>query len=498
MDQRQQNSFDNPRLLDEDARLSILAELDLLDTPADAEFDTLVRLAQQVSGCKIALISLVDQHRQWFKARLGIEVAQTPREHAFCSHAICSDAIMIVADARQDARFCNNPLVTGEPGVIFYAGIPLLVRAEGSTAARAAAIGTLCVIHNEPHELTPDQQSALGDLARLAEVLVERRMLTFQALKLAEQHKADLRTMDLRNRQFRQAERMGNIGSWRLTLADNRTQWSEQVYAIHGLPVGHDPSLNNALDFYPGEARTIISDALRNTVESGQPFEVETDFMTARGELRRVRSMGEVELQGGQPIAVIGVFQDVTRQYALEERLRRSAHSDDLTGLPNRAHFNEFLDCKLDKSARTGDCVVLLLIDLDGFKAVNDKCGHRSGDLILQEFARQLATSQLRDAFFARFGGDEFVAVVTDAEACRNLEPLLTRLLSDLRISANYPGGSLQVTATIGACLTMSGKMNRSDLLHRADTALYEAKRAGRSCAKIDGADGLVIAATHK
>lgn len=492
MNQPQQNMFENHSAIEEEARLDILTDLAILDTPAEAEFDTLVRLARQISGCKIALISLIDRDRQWFKAKCGIDVAETPREDAFCAHAIYEEAMMVVPDARDDPRFRGNPLVTGSPGIIFYAGVPLFVCAGANSRSCPSAIGTLCIIHDEPHDLTPDQRTALQDLAQLAEALIERRALTIKAVTFADERQSHLRQMDLRNRQFRQAERMANIGSWRLTLADNKTQWSEQVYAIHGLPVGQDPSLDNALDFYPGEARAIISTALSKAIETGLPFEVETDFATAQGEQRRVRSMGEVESQDGHPIAVIGVFQDVTQQYALEARLRRSANSDDLTGLPNRAHFNKFLSCQLDKSAKTGDPLAVLMMDLDGFKSINDKCGHRAGDALLQEFARRLTVSPLQESFFARLGGDEFVAVISDAKDYLNLEPLLTQLLVDLRMTVNHPNGPMQVSATIGASRRTADTVNSSDLLHRADIALYDAKRSGGGFAKIDGVPGFL------
>jgi diguanylate cyclase (GGDEF)-like protein len=495
MDQPPNSSFNQRQRVSEAERLGILNELGLLDTPPEAEFDTLVRIAQQVSCCKIALISLVDRDRQWFKAKRGLEQAETPREYAFCANAIGGEGMMVVPDARTDDRFRLNPLVTGSPDIVFYAGVPLLVRADVSETPRVAAIGTLCVIHDKPHDLTEDQQTTLRELARLAEVLVERRLLTKEAQTLADQRKADLRTTDLLNRQFRQAERLANIGSWRLTLCDNRTQWSDQVYAIHGLPIGEKPSLQNALDFYPGEARSIISNAVSQAAETGRSFDVETDFLTAQGELRRVRSVGEVEIRGGQPIAVIGVFQDVTQQYGLEERLRRTAHRDDLTGLPNRAHFNEFLDCKLDNAERNGSPLAVLAMDLDGFKDVNDTCGHLAGDAILKEIGRRLLASASDEIFFARLGGDEFGAVMTGAVASSDLEARISRLLRETRIETNQPDGGPIVTTTIGACSWTYDIQNASDMLHRADQALYEAKRAGKAFGKIAGKTGFIFPA---
>lgn len=99
----------------EEARLALLERLELLDSAPEQEFDAVVQLAQQLTGCKIALVSLVDAHRQWFKAKAGLDVNETPRDIAFCAHAVAADDVLVVPDARQDDRFADNPLVTGAP-----------------------------------------------------------------------------------------------------------------------------------------------------------------------------------------------------------------------------------------------------------------------------------------------------------------------------------------------------------------------------------------------
>ncbi|WP_295958008.1 GAF domain-containing protein, partial [uncultured Xanthomonas sp.] len=128
-----------PALLDEPQRLSALRQLCLLDTPADQVFDLVTQLASRYLRVPIALVSLIDEQRQWFKSRVGLEVPQTPRSQAFCAYAIHSPELMVVPDARQDPRFRDNPLVTGPPFIRFYAGAPLLM-------ADGASLGTLCVI----------------------------------------------------------------------------------------------------------------------------------------------------------------------------------------------------------------------------------------------------------------------------------------------------------------------------------------------------------------
>ncbi|GGY55394.1 hypothetical protein GCM10007387_42430 [Pseudoduganella albidiflava] len=145
----------------EAARLAALETSRLVDTAAEARFDRIVRLAAQVTGSPIALVSLLTSTRQWFKARVGIEAQETPREWAFCSHAVLAGEPFVVEDAAADPRFRDNPLVQGDPKIRFYAGVPLRDSA-------GLALGTLCVIDREPRKLRGAELQALIDLADIA------------------------------------------------------------------------------------------------------------------------------------------------------------------------------------------------------------------------------------------------------------------------------------------------------------------------------------------
>ncbi|QJQ96546.1 MULTISPECIES: EAL domain-containing protein [Halomonadaceae] len=214
------------KINNEAQRLVALRQLGLLDTPPEERFDRLTRLAQKFFGVEMALVTLVDIDRQWFKSRLGIDVGQTSRDISFCSHAILGREILEIPDARCDPRFHANPLVIGEPYARFYAGAPLSTR-EGHR------IGTLCLVDSRPRHLTPDELANLRDLADCVEQ------------EINEQHDAQLR------HQLHRSEARHNvlidtasIGTWEWNLQRDElvvnTRWASMLgYGLDELePLG--------------------------------------------------------------------------------------------------------------------------------------------------------------------------------------------------------------------------------------------------------------------
>lgn len=167
-------------------RIKALRAYAILDTPADRHFDDLVVVASYICETPIAMVSLVDTDRQWFKAKVGLEIEQTSRDVAFCGHAILEDTILEVPDATVDPRFAENALVTGDPGIRFYAGVPLITSDN-------FALGTLCVVDRQPRELNDAQREALTALARPVVAMIEAHRAYVRVRELAKQKDEFLR-----------------------------------------------------------------------------------------------------------------------------------------------------------------------------------------------------------------------------------------------------------------------------------------------------------------
>ncbi|WP_347302466.1 diguanylate cyclase [Croceibacterium sp. TMG7-5b_MA50] len=476
-------------------RSEALAALGLLDTQAERDFDTITQLAAELLGCPIALMSLIDTQRQWFKSRYGLQISETPLEQSFCRVPVRMDRPLVVADALADPQFRDNPLVRGDPNIRFYAGVPLRVatRPEGAPVP----IGTLCAIDNQAREPSPQDLQVLETLARVLETLLAARVSEARARYVAEQYRLALTEQDRLHRQLQQAERMAQIGSWRYNLVDGSVEWSPQLYAIYELPVGKPMKADEAYSFFPPDDRDRLQGALEETVRTGRGFDVEVTMVTAMLEERRVRSLGEVETKDGEAVAVFGVFQDITDRHELEATLRHAAEVDDLTHLASRKRCTAQLDETIARSVEEGTPMALVLVDLDHFKAVNDRCGHAAGDDVLRRAGAALRASWLAGSFAGRLGGDEFVLLLTEQDLLADLPATLARLLGTLRQVVpchGAPDGPLRVSGTLGAAWLAPDCADRAQLMSRADEALYRAKAHARGTGAIAGTDGIVMA----
>ena len=475
-------------------RLERLHEFAILDSAPEQDFNAAVELLRTAFNAPIALVSMIDEHRQWFKAKCGIEVDQTPRDMAFCAHAIHAPAILVVEDAATDPRFFDNPLVTGPPHIRFYAGVPLRPWGAESDGEAISGIGTACIIDTKPRVLDDQSRALLIASAGLVSSLVACRRAASEALALSREAHHQTEVLERQHLQLRQAERMAQIGSWRLDLSDSSVHWSDQVYVIHGLPKGKVPSIDDALSFYPLERREEVARLLERGAILGESFDFESDFITADGQMRRVRSIGEPLVFEGRFIALIGVFQDITDRHERELVLRQTADTDSLTGLPNRACFEQELREVVSRVQDEGMPALLILLDLDGFKGVNDTFGHAAGDDVLRMMADRLRQKAGNGIFVARLGGDEFVILLTRPRDCARAGAYITEILVSLRHTVERDGYKRLVSATIGGAFLEADVDDPHDGLRRADIALYAAKRAMKGSGKIFGEAGFLTA----
>jgi PAS domain S-box-containing protein len=291
----------------EDERLKVLYSYDLLDTLAEDQFDRLTKLAASICGVPIALVSLIDKDRQWFKSKVGLDVNETPRNISFCQYAIMDQEKFEVVDAKLDERFRETPLVTGDPKIRFYAGQPLLMP-EGHS------IGTLCVIDRIPRKLDDNQKESLRLLAEeVVNNIITRKKQT-EILELQEILNAQKTEIQKTTTLLNDAQRIAKMGAWELDLKTGKTFWTDEVYSIHEVEKDFDHHKVNGIEFYHPEDRPIISQAIDDTIKKQIYFDVKCKFITAKGNLRWVRSSGYPIVSNGEVTRLVGMFQDITEQ----------------------------------------------------------------------------------------------------------------------------------------------------------------------------------------
>lgn len=228
----------------EKERLENLVSYNLLDTADEKEFDDIVKIASQICGTPISLISLIDSDRQWFKAKVGLNADQTDRSISFCGHAINSnDELFEVEDSTVDPRFADNPLVTGNPNVIFYAGAPL-VTTEGYS------LGTLCVIDNKPRKLTKEQKSALTALSRQTTSMFQLRKIN---LELNESRLLYKQLVESVGDYVFEVGKKGTFNYVNPQISEDTGYSFEELTSMHYLDLVHDDDKEKVAQFYRTE-----------------------------------------------------------------------------------------------------------------------------------------------------------------------------------------------------------------------------------------------------
>ena len=314
-----------PKIPDNEAeRLHALKTLKILDTSHEERFDRVTRMAKRMFGVPISLVSLVDKDRQWFKSKQGLDVSETPRDISFCGHAINKDGLFIIPDAKEDERFHDNPLVTDEPSIRFYAGYPLKLR-------RGIHIGTLCLIDSKPREMDEEDQQLLQDLG----MMIEQEIKSIQ---------------------------MATI--------------------------------------------------------------------------------------------------------------------DELTLISNRRGFVSLSEHTLNISRRKQIPITLLLFDLNQFKQINDQHGHHESDHALKIFSQVLLDTFRDSDVIGRWGGDEFVALLTDTTS-DHVDQVLSRFQTNINEANRDMNKPYHIDFSVGrAYFDHKSELSLDDMIKQADAKMYESKKS--------------------
>ena len=279
-------------------RLAALNSFRVMDSRPDPSLDRITALAAELMQAPIALVSLVDDKRQWFKSRHGLDACSTPREQAFCAHALELEpnAVMVVEDAAADPRFADNPLVTGPPYIRFYAGALL-------TDSKGFRLGTLCVI-----DTVARSRPSNGTLSRL-------RVLAQSVVDKLERDRA-LRLVSEQRRLLALVEVISGVGHWRYEIATGGVNWSDEVFAIHGVRRGEfDPGGEGWLSFFRQADRATLRDLLTAAQRDKTGYEFELAITRPDGVAREIAARATCELNDkGEVEAIFGVIQDVTER----------------------------------------------------------------------------------------------------------------------------------------------------------------------------------------
>ncbi|MDY4373765.1 sensor domain-containing phosphodiesterase [Pectobacterium carotovorum] len=441
---------------DEDKRLAALREYGIKNVLFDPGLSNLISLAANIFSVPIVLVSLVEAERQLFAASVGVPFCETPRDISFCAHTILKKKIMVVPDALKDARFKNNPLVVGVPYIRFYAGIPLITPS-------GHAIGTLCIIDLKPRTtFTKRDEHNLQDLASLVMDKLEMRRL--ELARKASQ----VRFENIANTSpdtILCVNEKGLITFWN-TAAEHMLEYTDEEI------IGR--SINTIVpDAFVVQLNHLVTD--RDSLMKGVTLELNVQAKSG--------SLVPVELsvsmwEDNENVSYGAILRDITERRRNEERLFLLAHLDPLTGLANRT----LLTSNLETALKNEPAVCIMMVDLDGFKDVNDSLGHSSGDNILVHVAKKIKATVRSGDVVARMGGDEFALLFPGLSDKKVAGKIAEQIIHEISQAMIIDDHQINISASIGAVLYPEYGLTVQDLLTSADLALYQAKSEGRNC----------------
>jgi diguanylate cyclase (GGDEF)-like protein/PAS domain S-box-containing protein len=459
-------------------RLEALRRYNILDGQPDLALDKITELAALLLGVPVALVDLVEADRILAISHFGTETADYPLVPGFCASAIVNGdaAPYVVNDAKADARTASHPLVEGEAGIRFYAGVPLRTY-DGHN------IGTLCVIDFKPREITAEQLDLLQMLAVIVMELIELGAKARRANEVTEiENKFKLTELQNQLILNSTAEGIHVINLDGIVIVENEAAIKLLGWEQGGLlgKFAHTTLHHHHADNseYP------VSDCpIYKTLADGVSRQVSHEvFWRKDGTSFPVEySTSPLKDLDGNLCGTTVVFRDITNRRANEARIQNLAYYDALTNLPNRTLFVDRLEQEIKKAQRHELRIALMFIDLDRFKEINDTLGHDVGDQLLVEAATRLNSCIRQSDTVARLGGDEFTVVLNEINELGVEEKIAQGVLDVLAQPFILNNETIYLSASIGITIYPDDGITTEKLLKNADQAMYAAKKMGRN-----------------
>jgi diguanylate cyclase (GGDEF)-like protein len=442
----------------EERRLAFLREFDTLYEDQREAISRICDIGRELLDVRTASVTIVDRDRIRFLKRSGAPAPEVARADAMCTWVIPGDELVVMPDLQKDPRFANLISVKGPPFIDFYAGVPLTL--DG------LAIGTFNVTHTAPRHFGP----------------VELRQLQWLASLVADIMRLHLTQRELHRREqlLAQSSRLARIGGWETDMQTGRLTFSDELYDINEMKHGSPLEMPQLLTHLQEEDRVKLDAARMRLRETGAPFDIEIEFVTAAGNHRWARVMGDGETREGKVVRLFGAVQDITERKQAEAKIQHLAHHDPLTGLANRALFRQRLHSAITESERDTDQFALMLLDFDNFKNVNDTRGHAVGDKLLETAGERLRNMLGTPSTVARLGGDEFALILRDIHSEADVVAKAEQIVRELMQPIDLGEEQLVNGVSIGVTIYPKDDTDASELMKNADIALYLAKSSGR------------------
>jgi len=452
-----------PRINEEPERLKALSQYRLRVDRELPSLDSVVKIAARMFDMPLAAVNMIDSERVFFAASVGFEKhvsdADFSRDASFCAHAIAQDGVMVVPDALLDERFHDNPLVQGSTRIRFYAGVPL-------RSPDGYPLGALCVIDNEPRAtFTESDQESLRELAQMATDRLELRRI--EASMERQTPPAFLALSRHASTPVLCFDEAGIIVSWNAAAATL---------------FGYKPEegIGNSLDMLlPARDRTafhsMIEHALADSSLEHHSFFPEASGLRKDGSEFRLHCSLFCSKENGR-CKFIGVLSDMTEWLRETDPEHPPASQDVLTQLASRGEYYR----KVEEALARSRAATVLLVDLSGFKDVNDTLGHMVGDAILRSTAERLQRSVQPQDVVARIGGDEFAILIRDLGDQTEAAAIAQRVTTEIAKPIVIDGHEFHIDACCGIAVAPTHGHESLKLIGNADLALSRAKANGR------------------